>query len=162
MTAHLSKIENEAHDLYDLVIAIPCFNEEKFIEGVVTHFYEDTKDLKALIVIIDGASTDQTARIAQDLENKYDRVRYIHNPKRLQSAALNLAALQYGDKAPILIRIDAHSNYPKGFCQTLIEEHKTTDAASVVVSMNTIAENGFQKAVAAAQNSKMGNPFRTS
>lgn len=141
----------------DLVIVIPCFNEEKFIEGVLHHFIDDTKKLNALIVIVDGESLDRTPQLAQELSEKFDNVEYLNNPKRLQSAALNIAAQKYGDRAPVLIRIDAHSKYPKGFIETLLKEQEKTAASSVVVSMNTIAENGFQKAVAVAQNSKMGN-----
>jgi len=56
-----------------------------------------------------------------------------------------------------MIRIDAHADYLSDFCDVLLNEANKNEADSVVVSMNTIGKEGFQKAVAAAQNSKLGN-----
>ncbi|MEP6567747.1 MAG: glycosyltransferase family 2 protein, partial [Mesorhizobium sp.] len=55
-----------------------------------------------------------------------------------------------------LIRIDAHGGYPQGYCDRLVEEALATGADSVVVSMLTSGSGAVQKAVAAAQNSKLG------
>jgi len=139
------------------LIIIPCLNEEEFIETLVKNLIEDIKDMDAKIVIADGGSIDKTAEIAQSLEEEFTNVKYLHNPKMIQGAAINLAVQKYGDEAQYLIRIDAHADYPISFCQALLEEAHEKDADSVVVSMNTLGELGFQKAAAAAQNSKLGN-----
>ncbi len=153
----MSEFQQAIEDHYDLIIAIPCYNEQDHVRRVVETFIEQTKDKNALLVILDGESQDKTAQIAQELSSEYQNVVYLNNPKRLQSAAINLAVKEFGDKADYILRIDAHADYPDNFCHALLEEQKSQDAASVVVSMNTVAESGFQKAVAAAQNSKMGN-----
>ncbi len=139
------------------IIIIPCLNEEAYIKALVEKLAEDNKKLPAQIIIADGKSTDQTPIIAKELEANFDNVHYLENPKRIQSAAINLAVETYGDKAEYLIRIDAHAEYPYDFCQKLIEEAQASKADSVVVSMKTIGKEGFQKAVATAQNSKLGN-----
>ena len=46
----------------------------------------------------------------------------IHNPKRIQSAAINLAVEQFGDGAEYVIRIDAHGDYPVDYCRVLVAE----------------------------------------
>jgi succinoglycan biosynthesis protein ExoA len=70
---------------------------------------------------------------------------------------VNIAVHTYGADAQFLIRIDAHADYPDNYCKILIDEVQKTNAASVVVAMKTEGRQGFQKAVAAAQNSKLGN-----
>ena len=63
---------------------------------------------------------------------------------------------QFGNTAEYLIRIDAHGGYPPDYCDRLVEEALATGADSVVVSMLTSGNGALQKAVAAAQNSKLG------
>ncbi|MDB5418388.1 MAG: succinoglycan biosynthesis protein, partial [Phenylobacterium sp.] len=82
-------------------------------------------------------------------------VQLLPNPGRLQSAGVNLAARMAEDR-PWLVRIDAHADYPKTYVSTLIEEARRTGAHSVVVTMETRGQGGFQRAVAAAQNSRLG------
>jgi len=79
------------------------------------------------------------------------------NPKRVQSAGFNLAVSEFGEDAEFVIRIDAHAEYPGDYCQVLVEEAERTGAASVVVAMKTMGIGWFQRAVAAAQNSRLGN-----
>lgn len=140
-----------------VLIVIPCLNEEAYLEKLVEQLLATTQQFDRKIVIADGESTDGTLRIARMLSEKYPEVAYIHNTKRLQSAAVNLAVAIFGDHYDYLIRIDAHSDYPENYCDTLVSDAIQKQAQSVVVSMDTIGKSGFQKAVAAAQNSKLGN-----
>jgi succinoglycan biosynthesis protein ExoA len=135
------------------LIVIPCLNEERNLERVARTALEFPD---ALIVIADGGSTDRTPEIALRLAAAHPAIHYLPNPKRLQSAAVNLAVATYCMAAAYLIRLDAHADYPAGYCQILVEEAERTGAASVVVAMRTIGVSGFQLAAAAAQNSKLG------
>ncbi|PCI57310.1 MAG: succinoglycan biosynthesis protein exoa [Alphaproteobacteria bacterium] len=143
--------------MYDIIAVIPCLNEEAYLEPLVKKLASDCNDLPIHIVIADGGSTDRTPHIAKELSQAYENVSYLHNPRKIQSVAINLAVETYGQEATYLIRLDAHAEYPDNFCQTLINEQQEMKADSVVVSMNTIGKSPFQEAVAAAQNSKMGN-----
>ncbi len=139
------------------LLVIPCLNEERYIGGLVEKLLSDNQGLSFQLIIADGGSSDKTPDIARELEAQHERVQYLHNPKRLQSAAVNLAVETYGGRATFMIRIDAHADYPLEFCRSLIDEAATMTADSVVVPMHTVGKEGFQKAVAAAQNSKLGN-----
>ncbi len=147
--------------MFDIIAIIPCLNEEAYLENLVENMVANSCGLSIHIVIADGGSADKTPEIAQKLADKYDNVSYLHNPKKIQSAAVNLVVETFGQGATYLIRIDAHAKYPDDYIQTLINEQRETGASSVVVSMNTASDNidkaPFQKAVAAAQNSKIGN-----
>jgi succinoglycan biosynthesis protein ExoA len=139
------------------LVIIPCLNEAAHIEALINYLLEESAETPMSIVIADGGSRDETVEIVQRLANAHANVRYLPNPKRIQSAAVNLAIEQFGADHYYLIRIDAHAGYPKGYCRTLLEDAKRNAADSVVVRMNTVGTAGFQKAVAAAQNSKLGN-----
>ena len=143
--------------LQNILVVIPCLNEEENIERIVRQIAEDNQDLFFQISIVDGGSKDRTKEIATRLCNEYTNVSLLDNPKRLQSAAINLAVKTYGDEADTLIRIDAHADYPHNYCETLLDEANKTGADAVVVAMNTVGKSDFQIAVAAAQNSILGN-----
>jgi succinoglycan biosynthesis protein ExoA len=141
----------------DILAVIPCLNEELHLERIVRNIIENFSSPSFLLVIADGGSTDQTPLIAQKLTAEFLHVKYLYNPKRLQSAAINLAVSTYGRKKRLLLRLDSHADYPKDYCQTLIAEQKTAGAAAVVVSMKTAGKTHFQRAAATAQNSILGN-----
>lgn len=141
-----------------LLVVIPCLNEAAHLAGLVRQLLSDNPNLPLKLVIADGGSTDGTLGIAQALCDEYNsRVILLANPKRRQSAAINLAVTTHGQGCEYLIRIDAHAAYPRDYCAVLLKEAQETQADSVVVAMNTQGKSPFQRAVAAAQNSKLGN-----
>ncbi|RWA77607.1 glycosyltransferase family 2 protein [Mesorhizobium sp.] len=138
------------------LIVIPCLNEAAHIGGLLEQLRPAAARLGARIVVADGGSTDGTQDIVENVAVEDPRVILLANPKRIQSAAINLAVATFGDDADYLIRIDAHGGYPDDYCDRLVEEALATGADSVVVSMLTSGTGAVQKAVAAAQNSKLG------
>jgi succinoglycan biosynthesis protein ExoA len=138
------------------LIVIPCLNEAAHIGALLEQLRPAALRLGARIVVADGGSTDGTLAIVEAIAAKDAQVILLHNPKRIQSAAINLAVASFGEGAEYLIRIDAHGGYPADFCDRLVEEALATGADSVVVSMLTSGSGAVQKAVAAAQNSKLG------
>lgn len=140
-----------------VLIIIPCLNEIAHLEKLVEQFVNNTQHLDRQIVIAEAGSTDGSLSVARALAEKYPFVACMHNVKKIQSAGINLAVQTYGQDCDYFIRVDAHSSYPDNFCDVLIQEAIANEAHSVVVAMETVGHKGFQKAVAAAQNSKLGN-----
>lgn len=138
----------------DVLVVIPCLNEEKHIEALVRQLAADPS---LHIVVADGGSSDATVPAIHRLEAEFPRVSYLYNTKKLQSAAINLAVGQFGAGKDYFIRIDAHAEYPGDYCRKLIEDAQATQADSVTVTMDTRGKTPFQKAVAAAQNFRLGN-----
>lgn len=138
------------------LIVIPCLNEAAHIGALLDQLRPAAERLGARIVVADGGSSDGTLAIVEAVAAKNPKVVLLHNPKRIQSAAINLAVANFGEGADYLIRIDAHGGYPQDYCDLLVEEALATGADSVVVSMLTSGSGAVQKAVAAAQNSKLG------
>jgi succinoglycan biosynthesis protein ExoA len=107
--------------------------------------------------VVDGGSEDSTQQIVSEMAARHPVIRILQNPKRIQSAAINLAASSASPRSTLVMRADAHAEYPPGFVATCIDDLKESHATSVVVPMKAIGRSCFQRAVAAAQNSWIGN-----
>ena len=117
------------------LIVIPCLNEAKYIEALIAKLWDASQDLDADIVVVDGGSTDGTREITQRIASVNPKVSLLDNPKKIQSAAINLAVATLGSNYDYMIRIDAHGEYPADYCQRLMEDAIATGADSVVVAM---------------------------
>ncbi len=142
-------------------IVVPMLNEERYVADCLASLlvqgarWADGASFE--ILVMDGGSTDRTREIVAALQKTNSAIRMVHNSKRLQSAAMNLAGRIASPRATILLRADAHAVYPPDFLADCVGALMKTGAASVVVPMETRGEVGFQQAVAAAQNSLLGN-----
>lgn len=139
------------------MVVIPCLNEVDHIGDLLDQLLDPAERLDMRIVVADGGSTDGTRATVREIAAATSRVILLDNPRRLQSAALNLAVAEFGHQVEYLIRIDAHGGYPDDYCERLLQDARETGADSVVVSMETVGFRPFQKAAAAAQNSRLGN-----
>ncbi|MDA8585472.1 glycosyltransferase family 2 protein [Rhodobacteraceae bacterium] len=141
----------------DVLVVVPCLNEAANIETLLESLLQQTSGGDNLICVVDGGSTDGTIELIKARSVQDNRVRYLNNPGKIQSAAVNLAVKTYGANFTYFIRIDAHAQYPDDFLSTLVKEAQTTGADSVTVAMNTIGLSPKQQAIAVAQNSILGN-----
>ena len=138
-------------------IAVPVLNEERFIEGCLTSLLANVPPEALEVLVLDGGSTDRTAEVVAAIAEGDRRVRLVQNPGRIQAAAINLAARIADPRATALIRADAHCIYPADFVGICLQALGQTRATSVVVPMTAAGRTGRQRAIAAAQNSRMGN-----
>ncbi len=140
-----------------VLVVIPTLNEVRHLATVVSALTRDLPQNRSVsVVIADGGSTDGTIELARQLEAKDSRVHYLHNPLRLQSAAVNLAVQRFGADAEVLIRCDAHCGYPERFVDALLESLERSGADAVVVPMDSSGETCFQRAVAWTSNTWAG------
>lgn len=150
-TAQLPRAEEA---LAQALIVIPCLNEEAHLPGLLDQLLKQSG--AATIVVADGGSTDQSRAIVRQLAAQHSNLILLDNPRRIQSAGMNLAVQRFGAAHRWLVRIDAHCLYPDHYAATLIARAQATGASSVVVPMVTDGKACFQSAVAAAQNSRLG------
>ena len=145
-------------DLYgpQVLIVIPTLNERNHIGALLEQRLAEMETISAHLIVADGGSTDGTVEIAKGFSHRDRRVTVLHNPWRIQSAAMNLAVERFGDGCEFVIRIDAHGDYPDDYCSTLMREADVRGADSVVVPMTTVGTGLFQRAVATAQNAVIG------
>lgn len=138
------------------LIIVPTLDEARHIGPLLDALLVEAEALDARIVVADGGSSDGTPDIVARKAMTTPRIALIHNPRRIQSAALNLAVAGFGDGMDYLIRIDAHGSYPANYCRVLVAEAEERGVAGVVVPMTTVGHAAFQRAVATAQNSPIG------
>ncbi|MEJ2227347.1 MAG: glycosyltransferase family 2 protein [Alphaproteobacteria bacterium] len=138
-------------------IVMPSLNEEHYIRDAITSILPCDGEIDYEILIVDGGSTDSTCEIVQQLAKENPRIKLLHNPRRIQSAAMNLAAEAAAPQSRYLLRADCHAEYPPAFARHCIEALEKTEAASVVVPLLAAGRTCMQKAIAAAQNSPLGN-----
>lgn len=140
-----------------VLAVVPTFNEAPHIETVVASLLDEAGDFAGMrVVVADGGSSDGTTTRVEALARRHPQVSLIHNPARIQSAALNLAARRFGREADVLVRCDAHALYPAHFCRSLIETLARTGADAVVVPLDSIGDGCLQRAVAWVSNSPIG------
>lgn len=149
-------MEHAKIDMESALVVVPCLNEENSIADVIRSVLHDPGAHNILLVVADGGSSDRTREIVSRIAVTERNVQLIDNPRRIQSAAINLAVKLFGKGRRWLIRIDAHARYPADYISCLIAEARRTHAASVVVAMNSQGKNCFQKAAAIAQNTLLG------
>ncbi len=136
------------------LIVIPCLNEERMLPGLLADLVAE--GACGRIVVADGGSSDRSREIVLALAAQHPNIVLLDNPARLQSAGVNLAARRFGALCEWLVRIDAHCCYPRGYVRGLLAVAVERQCHSVVVPMITHGEAGFQRAVAAVQNSVLG------
>lgn len=140
-----------------VLVVVPTLNEAAHISDLLHFLLEETSGfLSRQIVIVDGGSSDETRLIVARVAENHAYIHLMENPARIQSAAVNLAVSTYGSKAGLLIRCDAHSTYPRGFCRSLAKSLHAHGADSVVVPMDSIGDGCLQRAVAWVSNSTIG------
>lgn len=140
-----------------ITIAIPTLNEEHYIEKTLRSLLAQSTPERCEVLVMVGGSTDRTVEIAHSMSAIHPNLRVALNPKRIQSAAINLAARIADPRATALLRADAHALYPSRFVEIWVSALRKTGAASVVVPMQTAGLRGMQRAIAATQNSRLGN-----
>jgi succinoglycan biosynthesis protein ExoA len=149
------------HDTPDeppfLTVVLPALNEERYLERCVRALLDDPHPRGRLeLFVLDGGSTDATVSIAGRLAAEFPCVRLLHNPKRLQSAAFNMAMRLADPRSRYLVRCDVHAEYTPGFLSRAAETMERSGAVLAAYADAPKAEGCFQRAVAFAQNTPLG------
>jgi succinoglycan biosynthesis protein ExoA len=139
-----------------VLVVIPTLNEAEHIEEVILSLLDDATGLVMALVVADGGSTDGTSEVVHALSKRFRNVTVIHNPRRVQSAGVNLAVRRFGADADVLIRCDAHAEYPRAFCRRLVETLERTSADAVVVPLDTRGRTAMERAIAWVSSSAVG------
>lgn len=142
----------------DVTVVIPTLNEAAHIEACIRSLLTGDDRLHAIkLVVADGGSRDGTQSIVLRLCAEFPNLRLLDNPKRLQSAAVNLAAREAGIGRKILVRCDAHAVYPDNYVMLVADSLARRGVASVVVPMDAAGTSCFQKANAWIVDTPLGS-----
>ena len=139
-----------------VAIAVPVLNEAGYIEACLESLLRQVPEDRLEILVMDGGSTDATISLVEAMQVRHPCIRLVREKLRI-AAAINRAAELADPRATLLFRADAHALYKPDFVAQCLAAFATTGATSVVVPMRTAGVDGFQVAIAAAQNSRLGN-----
>ena len=102
-------------------IVCPIYNEEKyigsFLESILQQDYSK-EDLE--ILLVDGMSKDKTRNIIAEYAKKYSCLRLVDNPQQTVPYAMNNGIKSA--KGDIIIRLDAHAEYPSNYFSVLAKK----------------------------------------
>lgn len=106
--------------MQQISIIIPTLNEERFISQCLDSVIAQSYPLEKMdIMVVDGGSKDKTREIVQEYHKKYENVRLLDNPGKIQSAAFNVGVKE--SSAPYIIRLDAHVLYDVKYVELCVE-----------------------------------------
>jgi succinoglycan biosynthesis protein ExoA len=140
-----------------VTVLVPVLNEEDYIRDAIASLVPEDNTFDYELIVLDGGSTDRSREIVQEMAQANRNIRMASNGAKIQSAAINRGAHIARPRSDIIIRADCHAEYPSGFVHRLASELRKRRAASVVVPMRTVGKSFIQRAIAAAQNSRLGN-----
>lgn len=139
-----------------LSVICPIYNEStyiaSFIESILVQDYPKD-DME--ILLVDGMSTDDTRATVQYFVNKYDFIKFLENPDKIVSHALNIGIKASVGK--IIIRVDAHCLYPANYFSTLVKKIIELNADNV--GGLVLTKPGNSSTVAQAISIAMSNIF---
>jgi glycosyltransferase involved in cell wall biosynthesis/GT2 family glycosyltransferase len=142
-----------------VLVVIPALDEAATIEAAIASLSADLPwQARVSFVVVDGGSSDGTQERVAALAARRADLSLLHNPARIQAAAVNLAARAAAQEADVIVRCDAHAVYPRGYVARLLEALERTGADSVVVPLDSIGGPGrVQRAVAWVSDTLLGS-----
>lgn len=138
-------------------VVIPCFNEERFISGVLQNLSTQFDHESYELIVVDGRSTDNTRQVVADFAegNPHLAVRIIDNPARNIPVALNLGIREA--RGEYIVRMDAHSVPSAGYVRRCVE--LLTPGEISIVGMPWQIRPGTATIVAEAIAHAVAHPF---
>ena len=122
-------------------VIIPAYNIESLLEKCVASVAEqDYPDGLLEVIVVDDGSTDNTAKIADELSEKYPNVTVLHKENGGSSSARNLGIRH--SKGDYVGFVDSDDFVDRSMYKTLVEAAMEYDADMVQISRDEISEDG--------------------
>ena len=133
---------------------MPIRNEANHLDTAIESVRRQAYPGRVRIIIGVGPSTDGTEAIADRLATASDDLTVVANPSGKTPSALN-AAIRAGS-APVVVRVDGHSELSAGYIRRAVEILRETGAANVGGIQRPEPTTPFEQAVADATTSLLG------
>lgn len=146
-----------------LSVICPIYNEEKYIGPFLDSILQQDYPKDELeILLVDGMSKDRTRDIIVDYSAKNPCLRLVDNPQQTVPYAMNNGIMSA--KGSIIIRLDAHAEYPSNYFSILVkklDELENADNVGGVCITLPCNESPVAIAIAECLSNKfgMGNSY---
>jgi len=140
-----------------VTVIIPCRNEREYIVRAldsISHAEYPSRRLEVLVV--DGMSDDGTAELVREYARRHANVRVVENPSRTVPPGLNAGITEA--RGDVIMRMDAHVEYPPEYVPRLVRWLEETGAENVGAACVTRpgASTPMARAIAAALSHPLG------
>lgn len=138
-----------------VTVVVPVFNEERYVEDCVRSIMAQSYPRELLdIVVVDGMSTDRTARIVRNLAREDTRIRLLCSPRRRIPFSMNIGlAAATGD---VIVRVDGHSVVETEHVSRCVDYLCRTKSDHVGGVMKATGHTYVARAIALAMSSPFG------
>jgi succinoglycan biosynthesis protein ExoA len=138
-----------------VTVIIPVLNEADFInKSLSVVITQDYPTDRMEILVVDGGSTDGTPQIVQEIARTTPHVKLLHNPKRIQAAAMNLGI--QAAQGDIVIRVDGHTIIALDYVRKCVEYLCQGKADSIGGMMRPVGTTYVGQGVALVTSSPFG------
>ena len=137
-------------------IVVPCRREATAIRAFLESILENDYPQDQLeVLIVDGMSDDGTREVVEAFARQHPFIRLLDNPEQITPCALNIGIRQA--KGRIIMRMDAHYEYPPDYISTLVDwlSRSGVDNVGGMVVMRPANDGPLARAIAAA----VAHPF---
>ncbi|WP_437973279.1 glycosyltransferase family 2 protein [Sorangium sp. So ce295] len=136
-------------------VIIPCYNEEHYIESTLRSVRAQRYPGDRIeILVVDGGSIDATREIVARISAEDPRVILLDNPRRIQSAAMNIGISR--SRGDVIIRMDAHAEYAEDYVMASVDALRRTGAANAGGAARPRSRNNFQRVLCTVLSSPLG------
>jgi len=138
-------------------VVVPCRNEASWIgpclESIVRNDYP--KD-GLEVLVVDGMSTDASRSVIESYADSHSFIRRLENPKKITPAALNTGIV--AARGAVIMRMDAHVEYPTNYISTLVRRLDESGADNVGGVCRTCAadDRSLSRAIALGMSHPLG------
>ena len=138
-----------------VTLVVPVRNEGAGLDACLASLTMQTYPPDKLeILVVDGASTDDTESRSEAWASRDHRIRVLHNPEQVMPAGLNLGIVNASGS--IVGVISGHSRIEPDYVERAVQALDETGAWSVGGRIEREAGTPMQKAIAIATSSPLG------
>lgn len=143
--------EHISNNLPFVSVIIPCRNEAGWIARCLDSIIAtDYPNEKLEVLVVDGLSNDGTQAIIDNYALQHSFIKRIDNAKQITPTALNIGVL--AAKGDVIMRMDAHYEYPSHYISRLVSSLVANSADNVggIVVMHPANGTVMARAIAVA------------
>lgn len=136
-------------------VILPVRNEERYISACVASiFAQDYPAEKMEVIFVDGRSEDRTVALLEQMQAEHPQIVVLDNPNRTVPYAMNIG-IRYCH-APVIVRLDAHAEYPADYIRLSVETLLTKDCDNAGGVFETRGRGFMGEAIAEMLKTPLG------
>ena len=111
-------------------VIVPCRNEGRWIAACLDSILGNDYPRQQLeVLVVNGMSSDETRSVVQRYAGSDPCIRLLDNPRQITPVALNIGIA--AARGTVILRMDAHVDYPADYVRSLVRLLEETGADNV-------------------------------